>query len=99
MRRVCLVLLFPCSCSRIFAGGDRELGRGKRLRVEALGNIVALAATTHSVALKADGTVLAWCSQACLSATFVHQTFQKRNFKYSGLVERLRTCLFAARQE
>jgi radical SAM superfamily enzyme YgiQ (UPF0313 family) len=27
-------------------------------------------------------------------AHFVHQTFQKRNFKYSGLVERLRTCLF-----
>ena len=29
-----------------------------------------------------------------LYAHFVHQTFQKRNFKYSGLVERLCTCLF-----
>ena len=29
-----------------------------------------------------------------LYAHFVHQTFQKRNFKYSGLVERLRTYLF-----
>jgi radical SAM superfamily enzyme YgiQ (UPF0313 family) len=27
-------------------------------------------------------------------AHFVHVTFQKRNFKYSGLVERLCTCLF-----
>jgi anaerobic magnesium-protoporphyrin IX monomethyl ester cyclase len=27
---------------------------------------------------------------------FVHQTFQKRNFTYSGLVERLSTCLFDA---
>ena len=29
-----------------------------------------------------------------LYAHFVHQTFQRRNFKYSGLVERLCTCLF-----
>lgn len=29
-----------------------------------------------------------------LYAHFVHLTFQKRNFKYSGLVERLCTCLF-----
>ncbi len=31
-----------------------------------------------------------------LYAHFVHLTFQKRNFKYSGLVERLSTCLFDA---
>lgn len=30
-------------------------------------------------------------------AHFVHQTFQQRNFKYSGLVERLRSCLFDVR--